>query len=93
MTRKRRSFSPEFKQEAARLVLDQGYTIPQTSVSLGIGESAIPHLSARRPLSWPSFDVGVGHAYWGKSKISLRGASLLRDYDYLAQAFPVAVTV
>ena len=65
MTRKRRSFSPEFKQEAARLVLDQGYTIPQTSVSLGIGESAIPHLSARRPLSWPSFDVGVGHAYWG----------------------------
>ncbi|MDP2610617.1 MULTISPECIES: transposase, partial [unclassified Oceanobacter] len=28
MTRKRRSFSPEFKQEAASLVLDQGYTIP-----------------------------------------------------------------
>ncbi|MCG8523446.1 MAG: transposase, partial [Marinobacter alexandrii] len=24
MTRKRRSFSPEFKQEAASLVLDQG---------------------------------------------------------------------
>jgi len=41
MTRKRRSFSPEFKQEAASLVLDQGYTIPQASVSLGIGESAI----------------------------------------------------
>ena len=41
MSRKRRSFSPEFKQEAARLVLDQGYTIPQACVSLGIGESAI----------------------------------------------------
>ena len=41
MTRKRRSFSPEFKQEAASLVLDQGYTIPQASVSLGIGESAV----------------------------------------------------
>jgi len=41
MTRKRRSFSPEFKQEAASLVLDQGYTIPQASVSLGVGESAI----------------------------------------------------
>ena len=41
MTRKRRSFSPEFKQEAASLVLDQGYTILQASVSLGIGESAI----------------------------------------------------
>ena len=41
MTRKRRSFSPEFKQEAASLVLDQGYTIPQASVSLGVGESAV----------------------------------------------------
>lgn len=35
MSRKRRSFSPEFKQEAASLVLDQGYTIPQACVSLG----------------------------------------------------------
>ena len=41
MTRKRRAFTPEFKQEAASLVLDQGYTIPQASTSLGVGESAI----------------------------------------------------
>jgi len=41
MTRKRRSFSPEFKQEAASLVLDQGYTIPQARMSLGVTESAI----------------------------------------------------
>lgn len=41
MTRKPRSFSPEFRPEAASLVLDQGYTIPQGSLSLGIGESAI----------------------------------------------------
>ena len=41
MARKRRSFSPEFKQEAASLVLDQGYTVPQASLSLGVGESAI----------------------------------------------------
>ncbi|NWO07567.1 MAG: transposase, partial [Alteromonadaceae bacterium] len=38
MTRKRRSFTPEFKQEAASLVLDQGYTIAQASMSLGVGE-------------------------------------------------------
>ena len=41
MTRKRRSFSPEFKQEAASLVLDQGYTIAQACASLGVGESAL----------------------------------------------------
>lgn len=41
MTRKRRSFTPEFKQEAASLVLDQNYTITQASRSLGIGETAL----------------------------------------------------
>ncbi|MFP3978979.1 hypothetical protein [Marinobacter sp. KMM 10035] len=33
--------SPEFKQKAASLVLDRGYTIPRASVSLETGESAI----------------------------------------------------
>lgn len=41
MSRKRRSFSPEFKQEAASLVLDQDYTIAQACMSLGLGESAL----------------------------------------------------
>lgn len=34
-------FSPEFKQEAASLVIDQGYSIPQACTSLGAGESAL----------------------------------------------------
>lgn len=41
MTKKRRSFSPEFKQEAASLVLDQGYSFAQACTSLGMGESAL----------------------------------------------------
>ncbi|NWO04511.1 MAG: IS3 family transposase [Alteromonadaceae bacterium] len=41
MTRKQRSFTPEFKQEAASLVLDQDYTIAQACTSLGVGESAL----------------------------------------------------
>tara|TARA_B100000446_G_scaffold116286_1_gene108443 strand:+ start:2624 stop:2932 length:309 start_codon:yes stop_codon:yes gene_type:complete len=41
MTRKRRSFTAEFKHEAASLVLDQDYTISEACVSLGIGESAL----------------------------------------------------
>ena len=43
MPQKRPSFSPEFKQEAASasLMLDQGYSIQQTCVSLGVGKSAI----------------------------------------------------
>ncbi len=41
MARKRRTFSPEFKQDAASLVLDQGYSYPQACTSLGVGESAL----------------------------------------------------
>jgi len=33
MTRKRRSFTPEFKQEAASLVLEQGYYRPSKYVA------------------------------------------------------------
>jgi putative transcriptional regulator len=38
---KRRSFSPEFKQEAASLVLDQGHSFTRACTSLGMGESAL----------------------------------------------------
>jgi len=41
MTRKRRSFTSEFKQEAACLVLDQSYTITEASRSLDVGENAL----------------------------------------------------
>lgn len=41
MTRKGRTFSPEFKQVAASLVLDQEDSIAQACSSLGVGESAL----------------------------------------------------
>lgn len=41
MSRKRRSFTPEFKQEAACLVLDQGYSVAEASRSLALGENAL----------------------------------------------------
>ncbi|WP_460124642.1 IS3 family transposase [Pseudomonas sp. S2_C03] len=42
MTKQRRSFSAEFKREAAGLVLDQGYSHIEASRSLGVVESALP---------------------------------------------------
>ncbi|MFP2770410.1 transposase, partial [Oceanisphaera sp. KMM 10153] len=41
MTRKRRSFSSEFKLDTASLVLDQGYSIAEASRSLDIGETIL----------------------------------------------------
>ena len=41
MTRKRRSFSTEFKFEAACLVLDEGYSLAEAARSLDVGETAL----------------------------------------------------
>ena len=41
LKRQRRTFSTEFKHEAACLVLDQGYSIPEASRSLDVGETAL----------------------------------------------------
>ncbi|MDR8362774.1 IS3 family transposase [Pseudomonas sp. JL3] len=41
MTKQRRSFSAEFKREAADLVLKQNYSFIEASRSLGVGESAL----------------------------------------------------
>ncbi len=41
MTNKRRTFTKEFKLEAASLVLEQSYSIPEAARSLGVGETAL----------------------------------------------------
>ncbi len=41
MSRQRRTFTPEFKREAASLVLDQGYSCPEAAKSLDVGETAL----------------------------------------------------
>ncbi len=37
----RRSFTPEFKRDAAALVIEQGYTINEACEAMGVGETAI----------------------------------------------------
>lgn len=39
--RERRSFTLEFKQESACLVLDQGYKVAEASQAVGVGESTL----------------------------------------------------
>ena len=41
MTKKRPSFTPEFKQEAASLVLDKDYSIAEASTAMGVGNTAL----------------------------------------------------
>ena len=41
MSKQRRTFSAEFKREAAMLVLDQGYSVAEACQSLGLVDSAL----------------------------------------------------
>lgn len=41
MKKQRRSFTPDFKLEAASLVLDQGYSISEACRALDVGETAM----------------------------------------------------
>ncbi len=41
MTRLRRSFTVKFKLEAVSLVLDQGYSVPETSRSLNFDKTVL----------------------------------------------------
>ena len=41
MARKRRTYTPEFKAEAVKLVTEQGYSVAETARSLGISENLI----------------------------------------------------
>ncbi|MCV6611661.1 MAG: transposase, partial [Amphritea sp.] len=41
MTNKRRSYTPEYKLEAASLALDQDYSVPEAARSLGLNENVL----------------------------------------------------
>ncbi len=62
MTRERRSFTPEFKLEAASWVVAQNYSIPEACRALDLGESAlrrwVKKLEAERIGAKPSEALG-----------------------------------
>jgi transposase len=47
MTTQRKQFTPEFKTEIAKLMVDQHYTIQQACEASGVGESAVRRWKAQ----------------------------------------------
>ena len=47
MTTQRKQFTPEFKTEIAKLMVDQNYTIQQACEASGVGESAVRRWKAQ----------------------------------------------
>ena len=63
MPRTRRTYAPEFKAEAVRLVTEQGYSVAEAARSLGISENLIR--------DWRRALLGQGeHAFPGNGKLS-----------------------
>jgi transposase len=63
MPRTRRTYTPEFKAEAVRLVTEQGYSVAEAARSLGISENLI------RNWKQALHDRGE-HAFPGQGKLS-----------------------
>src|SRR3954465_1464961 len=57
MARKRRTYTPEFKAEAVKLVTEQGYSVAEAARSLGIHETLLRSwkqtLEAKGPDAFP----------------------------------------
>ena len=63
MPRTRRTYTPEFKAEAVKLVTEQGYSIAEAARSLGICQNLI--------LNWKQTLQAQGeHAFPGRGKLS-----------------------
>jgi transposase len=63
MPRTRRTFTPEFKAEAVRLITEQGYSVAEAARSLGISDNLIRNW--RRAL-----EAQGDHAFPGHGKLS-----------------------
>ena len=52
MARPKHNFNPEFRQEAAELVLDQDYTIKEAAKAMNVGQSTMDNWVRRLKKEW-----------------------------------------
>lgn len=52
MMTKKRTFSPEFRLEAAQLVVNQGYTLKAACEAMGVGKSTMEYWVRRLRAEW-----------------------------------------
>ena len=59
MARTRRTYTPEFKTEAVKLVTEQGYSVAEAARSLGVHETLFR--------SWKRVQSAWHQGFWGKT--------------------------
>ena len=87
---KRRSFTPEFKREAASLVLDQQYTIKEAGGAMGVGETSLRHwvrqLREERSGLTPQGSRALSEEHQQIQALEARVKKLEREKDILKKA-------
>ena len=87
---KRRSFTAEFKREAASLVLDQQYTIKEACESMGVGETGMRHwvkqLGHERNGITPAGSRALSEEQQRIQSLEARVRKLEREKDILKKA-------
>ena len=54
-------YTPEFKEEAVRQIVDRGYSVADVSERLGFSVTSVP-----RPMSRPQNEAPGCSRYWGE---------------------------
>ena len=96
MARTRRTYTPEFKAEAVKLVTEQGYSIAEAARSLGLNENLIRSWKqsleakgiARESLDRVHAPIGLNIHARSPEEI---GISILADLIYVRRTSPVVI--
>lgn len=86
----RRSFSTEFKHEAASLVLDQDYTVGQACQAMGVGPTAmrrwVAQLRAERGGQTPATSAALTPEHQRIQELEARLRKVEREKEILKKA-------
>ena len=89
MTRRRRTYTSEFKAEAVKLITEKGYSFSEAARSLGVGETLLRSWKAALDLKGPDAFPGNGRLNPHEEEIRrLRAESkrLLMEREILKKA-------
>lgn len=90
MARKRRTFTPEFKREAASLVVDQNYSIAEACQAMGVGDTImrqwVAQLRSERGGETPKHSPALTPDHRRIQELEARVRKLEREKEILKKA-------